>query len=97
MSVDGTWNVTMNTPMGAQAGTIDFKANGDTLEGTMNSPQGTAPIEDGKIDGTSLSWAITAQQMSMKIAFMATVEGDSLSGEADLGAFGKATFSGTRA
>ena len=97
MSADGTWNVTMNSPMGAQAGTVEFKSNGGTLEGTMTGPQGTAPIEDGKIDGSSLTWSITAQQMSMRIAFTATIDGDSIAGEADLGAFGKATFSGTRA
>jgi hypothetical protein len=97
MSPDGTWNVTMNSPMGAQAGTIELKSNGDTLEGTMTSPQGTAPIEDGKIDGSSLSWAITAQQMSMKITFIATIDGDNITGEADIGAFGKAAFTGTRA
>jgi len=97
MSADGTWNVTMTTPMGSQSGTLELKANGATLEGTMTGPQGVAPIEDGTIDGDALSWAITAQQMAMKIAFTATLDGDAISGEAELGAFGKATFSGTRA
>ena len=87
----------MNSPMGAQAGSVEFKSNGGTLEGTMTSPQGTAPIEDGKIDGSSLSWAITAQQMSMKITFIATIDCDNIAGEADIGAFGKAPFTGTRA
>jgi hypothetical protein len=35
--------------------------------------------------------------MGMTIAFSATVDGDKISGEADLGTFGKATFEGTRA
>jgi hypothetical protein len=35
--------------------------------------------------------------MAMKIAFTATVDGDKISGEADLGSFGKATLEGTRA
>jgi hypothetical protein len=97
MSADGNWNLTLNTPMGAQQGTLTLKANGDSLEGTMAGPQGTLPLEDGKIDGSSLSWGITAAQMGMKIAFAATLDGDSISGEAQLGAFGTATFNGTRA
>jgi hypothetical protein len=87
----------MNTPMGAQAGTLTLKSNGGSLEGELNGAQGVAPIEDGKIDGNSLSWAVTAQQLAMKIMFTATVDGDKISGEAELGTFGKATFEGTRA
>lgn len=97
MSADGTWNLTMNTPMGAQQGTLTLKADGASLEGIMAGPQGTQPIENGKADGSALSWGITAAQMGMTIAFTATVDGDSIAGEADIGAFGKATFSGTRA
>jgi hypothetical protein len=96
MSPDGNWSLTLNTPMGAQQGTLTLKANGGALEGTMAGPQGTLAIEDGKVDGNALSWGITAAQMGMKIAFAAMLDGDSLSGEADLGTFGKATFTGTR-
>lgn len=97
MSADGTWNVTLNTPMGAQSGTLVLKASNGSLEGTMTGPQGEVALEEGKADGDSLSWAITAQQMNMKIMFTATVEGDKISGEAELGSFGKASFEGTRA
>jgi hypothetical protein len=82
--------------MGAQQSTLSLKDNGGTLEGTMSGPQGTVPIEDGKADGNALSWGITAAQMGMKIAFTATLDGDAMTGEAELGAFGKATFTGAR-
>jgi len=94
---DGIWNVTMNTPMGAQTGTLTLKSNGGTLEGELNGAQGSASIEDGKVDGNALSWSVTAEQLAMKINFSATVDGDTISGEAELGTFGKATFDGTRA
>ena len=97
MSVDGTWNLTFNTPMGAQQGSLELKTNGDSLEGTMTGPQGALPLEDGKVDGDTLTWSITAAQMGMKIEFTATVDGDKISGEAELGSFGKATIEGTRA
>jgi hypothetical protein len=97
MSIDGTWNVTMNTPMGAQSATLTLKSNGNALEGSMAGPQGTVDIEDGKVDGDTATWGITAPQMGMKIEFTGAVNGDKISGEAELGSFGKATFEGTRA
>ncbi len=97
MSADGSWNMTMNTPMGPQTGTLTLKTNGDVLEGIMGGAQGDAPLEDGKVDGDNLTWKITAAQMNMTIEFTATIDGDNITGEAELGSFGKATLEGTRA
>jgi len=97
MSADGTWNVTMNTPMGAQSAKLTLKSNGDALEGSMAGDQGTVDIEDGKVDGDNLSWNITVAQMNMTIKVSATVDGDKMTGEAELGSFGKASLEGTRA
>ena len=98
MSADGTWNLTMNTPMGPQTGTLTLKSNGATLEGNMAGPQGTLDIEEGKVDGNSLTWVINmTQPMAMKLDFKAAVDGDKITGEVDLGSFGKATLEGTRA
>ncbi|HEX5479584.1 MAG TPA: hypothetical protein VFY79_07675 [Dehalococcoidia bacterium] len=97
MAVDGTWNLTLNTPMGAQTPTLTLAANGDALTGKLDGPQGAADIEDGKVEGNDVSWAITVPQMAMTITFKGTVSGDSMKGNASLGAFGDAPFEGTRA
>jgi hypothetical protein len=97
MSVDGTWKLSMTTPMGTQTPTLVLKSDGAALEGTMDGPQGTVAIEEGKVDGNAVSWAITAQAMNMKITFAANVDGDKIAGQAELGTFGKATFDGARA
>ena len=97
MSIDGTWNLAMNTPMGAQTGTLTVKSNGGALEGELVGPQGTVAMEDGKVDGDSATWSVTAEQMAMKIDFSVTIDGDKMTGEAELGTFGKATLEGTRA
>ena len=97
MSADGTWNVTMNTPMGAQQATLTLKTAGDALEGKMEGAQGAMDLEEGKVDGDALSWSANmTSPMAMKLEFTAKVEGDKISGEVELGAFGKATFSGDR-
>ena len=98
MSADGTWNTTMNTPMGAQNGTMELKTDGASLSGTLTSPQGTIELEDGTVDGDALTWkAAITTPMAMTLEFSATVDGDSMSGDVKLGAFGNATFTGTRA
>jgi hypothetical protein len=98
MSADGTWNVTLNSPMGAQQATLDLKTDGSTLTGSMGGPQGSLDLTDGTVDGDNLTWKAELEQpMKMTMEFSATVAGDSISGEAKLGTFGSASFSGTRA
>jgi hypothetical protein len=100
MSADGTWKVSMSTPMGAQEMSLDLKEEGSTLTGTMSAamaPEAIA-LSDGTVDGSSLSWkAALTSPMPMTLEFSATVEGDTISGDVALGSFGNATFEGTRA
>ena len=98
MSADGTWNTTMNTPMGAQQGTLTLSTEGGSLTGKLSGPQGDIDLEDGTVDGDNLTWkASITTPMAMTLEFSATVSGDEISGTVKLGAFGDASFSGTRA
>ena len=98
MSADGTWNTTMNTPMGAQNGTLTLATDGGTLTGKLSGPQGEIELQDGAVDGDKLSWkANITSPMAMTLEFSATVAGDEMKGDVKLGAFGNATFTGTRA
>jgi hypothetical protein len=96
MSVDGTWKLSMTTPMGTQTPTLILASNGSALSGTMEGAQGTVEIEDASVDGNSVSWTITAAQMAMKVNFSGTVDGDKISGKAVIGGMGEATFEGVR-
>ena len=98
MRADGTWITTINSPMGSQNGTMSLATDGGTLTGKISGPQGEIEIEDGTVDGDSLTWkAKMTSPMPMTLEFSATVSGDEINGEVKLGAFGNATFSGTRA
>lgn len=97
-SADGVWNTTMNTPMGAQQGTLTIATDGNILTGTLAGQQGTIELQDGAVDGDSLTWkADITQPMALTLEFSATVNEDAISGNVKLGAFGNASFSGTRA
>ena len=98
MSVDGKWNITINSPMGAQKATLDLKADGATLTGTQAAAQGSMAIANGKVDGNTISWAVSiTSPMPMTLEFSGKVEGDALAGNVKAGAFGSFPFSGGRA
>lgn len=98
MSVDGTYNIVINSPMGAQKVTLTLKANGNTLTGSQAGAQGTMDISEGKVDGNNVSWSANiTSPMPMKLETTGTVEGNKISGNVKAGAFGSFPFSGERA
>lgn len=96
--IDGDWKVTLNSPMGAQDATLTLTTDGNSLSGKMVGAQGTQEFEGGTVDGSNLAWNVKmTQPMPMDLDFSADVDGDSISGKVKLGAFGDATFAGSRA
>ena len=97
MSADGSWKCTINSPMGAQEATLTLVTDGGSLSGTMAGAQGTQEFSGGKVDGDNLEWEVQmTSPMTMTLEISATVDGDSISGNVKLGAFGDASFEGAR-
>jgi len=98
MSVDGTWNVVVKSPMGDQPSTLTLAADGATLTGTASAQGNTNPIANGKVDGDTVSWSNSiTTPFPMTLEFSGKVDGDSLSGSVKAGSFGSFPFAGTRA
>jgi hypothetical protein len=98
MSVDGNWSITVNTPMGAQQSTLSVKSSGNAFTGTIAGARGSMEVNDGKIDGDTLSWSMQmTQPMPMTLTYKGKVDGDKISGDVQFGSFGGGTFTGTRA
>lgn len=98
MSISGTWNVEISTPMGKQTAVLDLVADGDTLTGTAKQGGETAPIQDGRTTGDSATFTLDlTKPIPVKLGFDVTAAGDALSGDVKLGAFGTSKVSGTRA
>ncbi len=97
MSADGTWKVTINSPMGVQQGTLTVKTSGDTFTGTFAGQQGTQDIS-GKVDGDTLTWATKlTQPFPIDLDFNVKVSGDTMEGSVKAGAFGSSPLKGERA
>jgi hypothetical protein len=98
MSVTGTWNLTINSPLGAQPATLQIQESGGAYQGTLTGKADPAPAEQLKVDGTSLSFSADADTPvgKLKLDFSGTVTGDSIAGKYQT-PFGAFDFSGTRA
>ena len=98
MAIDGTWNLTLETPIGTQETTLVAQTSGGVLTGTQSGPDGSMPIQDGAINGDEASWSVNiTSPMPMTLQFNGTVDGDAMSGSVKLGMFGEAKFTGARA
>jgi hypothetical protein len=99
MSFDGTWNCSVDSPMGKQEMKITLASNGGQLTGTLSSPaMGDTDLKEGTAEGNSARWKCSlTKPMAMSLDFTAKLDGESLSGEVRLGFMGKAKFTGVRA
>ena len=97
MSFDGTYTVTVQTPMGAQQGKLTISTSGDTFSGSMETPSGSSDFSDGVINGNTLQWrAETKTPMgAFDVGYTVTIDGDKRTGEAET-PFGSAPLEGTK-
>lgn len=98
MSVSGTYDVVIKSPMGDQPSKFTVVADGDTFTGTNSGAMGSTDVEDGKIDGNTLTWSMKITvPMPMTLEGTATIDGDTVTGSVKAGAFGTFPLTGTRA
>jgi hypothetical protein len=99
MSVEGTYDIAIQSPMGEQKGQLTVQPSGDGFTGTVsNAMMGTMEVSEGKIDGNKLTWKMDMKvPMPMTLDCDATVDGDAITGSVKAGAFGSMALTGTRA
>ncbi len=98
MSVAGTFDCVLKSPMGDQKSTMVVNVDGDTWTGTNSGAQGSIDITDGKVDGNTLTWSMSiTTPMPMTLEGTASVDGDALTGSVKAGAFGSFPLTGVRA
>ncbi len=97
MSVAGSYDCVVKSPMGDQKSTMTVTVDGNTWTGTNAGAQGSLDVYDGKVDGNTLTWKMDMKvPMPMTLEGTATVDGDAISGSVKAGMFGSMALSGTR-
>lgn len=77
--VTGKWTAQVPGRQGnTQEMTINLKADGSTLTGSITTPRGDMDIKDGKVDGNNISFSQTFERggNSMTILYKGKVSSD---------------------
>jgi hypothetical protein len=98
MSVDGRYELELNTMLGHAAVGLTIKAEGGSLSGDIDGHFGEQSFTGGTIDGNKLVWTMKLESPvgAMDLAVTATVDGESIEGEVKLGSFRPTPFSGRK-
>lgn len=79
----GSWNMTIETPLGTQTPTIDVTGDASGLMVSMGSPDGTVEATDvtfGEDGSLGFTVDIDAGGQQLTLVFTGMIDGDSLTG-----------------
>jgi hypothetical protein len=97
MALDGSYDCITKSPMGDQKSVFTVTTDGGTFSGQNAGQMGSLDVEDGTVDGNTLSWKMSMKvPMPMTLTCTATIDGDTLTGTINAGAFGSMPMTGTR-
>jgi hypothetical protein len=74
--LNGRWEGSMSTPNGDFSLVFNFKVQGAALTGTVETPNGSVDITDGKVDGNKFSFKTHAGDS--EINHEGTLSGDTI-------------------
>ena len=97
MAVDGSYNITVHTPIGDQKRKLTFKTEGNVLNGTSEDPMVGVAAFTGTVNGNVIEWTenVNTPKGLLKVDFKGTVDGHKISGQS-VSEFGPSPFDGTR-
>jgi hypothetical protein len=98
-TIAGDWDVTVNSPQGANTTLVTFKQDGEKISGVFRSPRGELPFDGGTLTGGELKFTFTVntQGMQLPITLTGKIEGETMAGKADFGGFAEGDWTAKRA
>jgi L-seryl-tRNA(Ser) seleniumtransferase len=91
VDVSGIWEITLQSPQrGDMTSEMKIEQDGEKITVTMESFQGDELTGEGTAKDNKVEWTvnINTQRGDFSITYTGTVEGDTMSGEAEIGDFG---------
>jgi hypothetical protein len=97
-TIVGDWDMTINSPQGANTVKVTFKQDGDKVNGLFKSPAGELPFT-GTLTENQLKFTFTIQFQGqpLDIAMDGKVDGDAMAGKANFGGMVDGDWSAKRA
>ena len=99
MAIDGKYNLELQTTVGPADIGLTLKAEGNSLSGNIDGHFGAQSFSGGIVKGDGLAWTVKLQSPmgEMSLAVKATVNGNQIEGQVQLGSFRPSFFIGKRA
>jgi hypothetical protein len=97
MPVEGTWDLSISTPIGTIKAVVELRREEGVLSGVVHEAGGEVPLGDVTLNGDRLTWkqAVT-KPMRLNLAFAVTVTGDALTGTSKAGRLPASEVTGRR-
>ena len=85
--VSGAWELVIETRNGEMTSTVRFAQEGDKLKVSMAGPRGGETSGEGSIKGNDIQWSIVrnAADGQRTVVYKGTVQGGTMSGQAEIG------------
>ncbi len=97
MSLTGTWNISISTPIGTQSTVLELTENDGVVVGVAKNDAETMPLINPVLHGTRLTWQLSiTRPMRLKLTFDVTIDGDTLTGTSKAGILPPSRVTGTR-
>jgi len=98
VDVSGTWELTSQSPRGERTSEMTIEQDGDKITVTMPGFRGDEMTGEGTVNGNEITWKfeISTQRGDMTITYTGTVDGNTISGQAQMGDFGEMEFTATK-
>ncbi|MCA2214877.1 HD domain-containing protein [Jidongwangia harbinensis] len=100
VAAEGTWNLTLHTPIGRLAAVVVLSSDDGVLRGVARDPGSDeeVPLRDIVLDGGRLTWAQTiTKPMWLRLTFDVTISGDEMTGRSKAGRLPGSKVVGRRA
>ncbi|PBC71044.1 hypothetical protein BX265_5612 [Streptomyces sp. TLI_235] len=97
MTIEGTWDLTIATPVGRITAVVELRREGGILTGTAHGAGEEAPLTDVALDGDRLTWkqAVT-RPLRLNLVFDVTVADGTLTGTSRAGRLPASKVTGAR-
>jgi hypothetical protein len=97
-SVAGAWELTVDSPQGANTSTLTLKQDGDKLTGDLASAMGSTPITGTCSAGAiAVTANLDVQGTTLQLGINGKVDADTMTGSVKVGDFGEFPFTAKRA
>jgi hypothetical protein len=82
VDVSGNWQITSESPRGTMTRNVTFKQEGNKLTGSIETRDGSVPIQKGSVDGNKISFSVVMSRggNNFEMTYTGTVDGDTAKG-----------------